>query len=84
MDRLVKILKDIWLYVQVFIVVIAALTFIVGAVSFATAISDHIEESNRRDKKYDRMQYVKDSLTVEALKRKLELYEKDSTERRNP
>lgn len=58
-------------FVYTFVVVFIFLT--VGAVGFAfvNAIADHLVDEHEKSEKYNRMQYVKDSLEVESLKQNL-------------
>jgi len=81
MRKFIDTLKKIGLFFGIFIMLLSALAFVVGGIAFVNDIENHIIESSEKSKKYERMQFVKDSLTVEALKRKLEIYEKDSTEK---
>jgi len=58
-------------FVYVFVAVLAFLTVIAVGLAFVSALSEHLVDEHKKNEKYERMQYLKDSLEVESLKHKL-------------
>lgn len=58
-------------FVYVFFAVFIFLTVIAVGLAFVQTLSDHLVDQHKKNEKYERMQYVKDSLEVESLKQKL-------------